>query len=65
MTNRASKVTVDEDYCAGHGACVVTCPEVFKIGPDGYAMVLINKIPTKMESTVDRTVEKYPTQTIK
>lgn len=64
MTNRASKVTVDEDYCAGHGACVVTCPEVFKIGPDGYAVVLVDEVPAEMESAVGRAVEECPTQAI-
>ena len=32
------KVKVDNNMCIGCGACVGTCPEVFEISDDGYAV---------------------------
>ena len=58
------KVTVDADSCAGHGACVVTCPEVFVIGDDGYAEVLVDEVPVGLEAAVRQAVDECPTQAI-
>lgn len=33
------KVNVDNSMCIGCGACVGTCPEVFEISDEGYAVV--------------------------
>jgi len=58
------KVTVDPDYCAGHGACVVTCPSVFRIGADGYAEVLVDDVPVELEQLVEQARDECPTQAI-
>jgi ferredoxin len=58
------KATVDSDYCAGHGACVVTCPEVFAIGDEGYAEVLVDEIPVALEALVKQACDECPTQAI-
>ncbi len=58
------KVRVDEDECAGHGACVVTCPSVFRIGHDGYAVVLVDEVPADLASDVERAALECPTQAI-
>jgi ferredoxin len=58
------KATVDSDYCAGHGACVVTCPEVFAIGDFGYAEVLVDEIPVSLADQVRQAAVECPTQAI-
>ena len=58
------KVSVDPDLCAGHGACVVTCPEVFRIGADGYAEVLLDEVPTALEGAVQQAGTECPTYAI-
>lgn len=58
------KASVDSDYCAGHGACVVTCPDVFRIGEYGYAEVLVDEIPVSLGEAVRQACEECPTQAI-
>jgi len=58
------KVSVDPDLCAGHGACVVTCPEVFRIGEDGYAVVLVDEVPDTMGDAVRQAGDECPTYAI-
>ena len=58
------KVAVDADDCAGHGACVVTCPAVFRIGDDGYAEVLVDDVPSDLAGDVEQAALECPTQAI-
>ena len=58
------KVEVDADLCAGHGACMVTCPAVFTIGDDGYAEILVDDVPVELEAFVQRATDQCPTQAI-
>ncbi len=58
------KVSVDPDLCAGHGACVVTCPEVFRIGDDGYAEVLVDEVPAALHHAVQQAGIECPTYAI-
>ena len=58
------RATVDSDVCAGHGACVDTCPEVFTIGPEGYAVVTVDEVPPEVADRVARAAEECPTGAI-
>jgi ferredoxin len=58
------KVSVDPDLCAGHGACVVTCPEVFRIGDDGYAEVLVDEVPEALRGSAEQAGIECPTYAI-
>ena len=39
------KVSIDRDGCIGCGLCTETCPEVFKMGSDGFAEVAAEPTP--------------------
>jgi ferredoxin len=58
------RVAVDADLCAGHGACMVTCPSVFTICDDGYAEVLVDVVPVELEPSAQRAADQCPTQAI-
>ncbi|HOP81288.1 MAG TPA: ferredoxin, partial [Armatimonadota bacterium] len=37
------------DGCIGDGICADTCPEVFEIGDDGLAHVIVDEVPPEAE----------------
>ena len=38
-----AKIDIDDSLCTGCGLCVSNCPEIFEIGDDNIAHVLIAK----------------------
>jgi ferredoxin len=58
------KVTIDTDRCAGHGACVAACPEVFDLSDDGYAVVISDEISTPLTNLVHEAVSQCPEHAI-
>ena len=58
------KVRVDPQVCAGFGVCVGICPEVFELHDDGYAVVVVDKVPLEHEDAVRQAVEQCPARAI-
>jgi len=58
------RVTVDADICGGHGACLSTCPEVFRLTDDGYAEVIVEAVPQELEAAVEQAALHCPTKAI-
>jgi ferredoxin len=58
------KARINNELCAGFGICVGICPEVFELHDDGYAVVLVDEVPTEFEDLVGRAVSQCPTQAI-
>jgi ferredoxin len=58
------RVFVDDDSCAGHGACAAVCPSVFVITDDGYAEAIRSEIPPDLEASVVEAVEGCPEHAI-
>ena len=58
------KVVVDLNFCALHGLCVETAPEVFEIGTDGVLHILNEKPPEDLRARLDRAVRDCPTGAI-
>ena len=56
---------VDSDRCAGHGACVATCPEVFAFTDDGYAEVVMDRIPDELADLAGQARNHCPEQAIR
>ena len=40
----ALNVTIDREACIGCGACEETCPDVFEVGDDGIAVVIVTDV---------------------
>jgi ferredoxin len=57
-------VCIDESTCSGCGLCVDACPEVFEIGEDGLARVLIETVPSDMEDACYEAAAQCPTEAI-
>jgi ferredoxin len=62
------RVTVDADVCGGHGACLSTCPDVFRLTDDGYAEVMpefeTGDVPAGLEAAVEQAALHCPTKAI-
>lgn len=54
------KVTVNKDKCLGCGVCESDAPEVFKLGDDSIAIVLLDEIPSELEASVKLAIEDCP-----
>jgi 4-carboxymuconolactone decarboxylase len=55
---------VDNEVCAGHGNCTAICPGVFELDADGYATVLVDKVPADMEAAARTAAEQCPERAI-
>jgi ferredoxin len=58
------RVTVDDDRCGGHGNCSSTCPEVFALTDDGYAVAAAGEVPAEFEGAVRDAVSNCPERAI-
>ncbi|KPM53580.1 ferredoxin [Frankia sp. CcI49] len=56
--------SVDPERCAGHGACVSTCPEVFTFTDDGYAEVAVDRIPDELAELARRAAYECPERAV-
>ena len=54
------RLTVDETRCAGHGACLATCPEVFDLSDEGYAVVLVDEVPPDLQAPAGLAARQCP-----
>jgi len=58
------KVKVLKDVCIGCGACQAICQEVYEIGDDGLAEVIVEEVPTEVEEEAMDALENCPTAAI-
>ncbi len=54
------KAIVDQTKCGGCALCETTAPDVFEVGPEGYAIVRLDPIPPGLEADVRQAVEDCP-----
>lgn len=54
------KVVVNHEECLGDGVCEDICPEVFKIGDDDLAHVLIEYPGPELEEKVQEAIDECP-----
>lgn len=58
------KVSVDPDICMGCGICEGIAPEVFRLGPEPYAVVLLDPVPEPHQAAVQDAAEQCPEEAI-
>ena len=58
------KVKVLKDVCIGCGACQAICSEVYEIGDDGLAEVIVEEVPENVEEEAMDALENCPTAAI-
>jgi ferredoxin len=58
------KVFVDPDTCLGCGICEGIAPDVFSLGAEPYAVVLLDPVPEEYWDDVRESVEQCPEESI-
>jgi ferredoxin len=59
------RVIVDPDLCEGNGVCEKLAPEIFRLGDDDQARVLVEQPPASAEARVEQAVKRCPRQAIR
>jgi ferredoxin len=52
------------DTCQGCGVCEATAPDVFSVGDDGTAAVLVDVVPAELEQDVRDAAYACPTESV-
>lgn len=58
------KVVIDEDMCLGCGICEGVAPDVFTLGSESHAVVLLDPVPDKYRADVADAIEQCPEEAI-
>ena len=58
------RVVVDTELCEANEVCVSFCSEVFRLGEDGRATVLLDPIPENLRPAVEMAVRSCPRQAL-
>lgn len=58
------KVVIDYDLCEGNAQCMKACPEVFKVGDDDRAHLLIERPGEDLRAKVEAAVRRCPRQAL-
>lgn len=58
------KATIDRNECVGCGLCESTCPNVFEMGDDSVAVVIVSEIPANDEECAIEAKDECPVNAI-
>jgi ferredoxin len=58
------EITVDPDTCCGYGDCVLTAPELFDLGGDGVAVLLVEEVREDQRADVEAAAASCPVAAI-
>ena len=56
---------INREGCISCGLCIETCPDVFQMGDDGYAEVIVDEVPVELEDKAIEAQEGCPVSVIK
>ncbi len=59
------RVIVDLDLCEGNALCMKAAPEVFEVGDDDRARVLLERPSEALRAKVELAVRRCPRQAIR
>ncbi len=58
------KVVVNYELCEGNAMCVRACPEVFEVGDDDRAHLLVERPAETLRAKVELAVRRCPRQAL-
>lgn len=58
------RVVVDQGLCEGNGVCVNACPEVFAVGSDDRAHLLVEIPDEHLRTKIETAVRRCPRQAL-
>lgn len=58
------KVVVDYDLCEGNAVCMKVAPEVFEVGDDDRARVLLDNPGEDLRAKIEAAVRRCPRQAL-
>jgi ferredoxin len=58
------KAIVDLELCSGCSLCADTCPEVFEMGEDDKAHVIVDEVPEEAEEACRDAADECPEEAI-
>jgi ferredoxin len=58
------KIIVDYDRCEGNAVCVTVCPEVFEVGEDDRAHLLVQDPGEDLRAKIEAAVRRCPRQAL-
>ena len=58
------RIVIDEMLCEGNAECMKAAPEVFVVGDDDRARLLIERPPEELRARVEAAVRRCPRQAI-
>ena len=58
------RIIVDHDLCEGNAVCVRVAPEIFAVGDDDQARVLIENPPESQRANIEAAVARCPRQAL-
>ncbi len=58
------KVVVDPDTCLGCGLCESIAPQIFELGEEVYAKVIMDPVPEQLRDIVEEALNECPEEAI-
>ena len=58
------RVHVDDELCVGTGMCEATAPDLFEVGDDGTARVLVGVLPVERVEAAREAAANCPTRAL-
>ncbi|WP_228539429.1 ferredoxin [Nocardia sp. XZ_19_385] len=65
MKGRTVRVVVNQDMCVGNGVCEAVVPDLFAVGDDGTAEVLLDEVPANLAGRAAEAVSSCPAQALR